>query len=122
MTEKKDIYKCEICGNIIEVLHESGGTLVCCGQSMKLQKENSVDASIEKHIPIIKGKKVKVGSIAHPMIPEHYIEWIEATSETGETAKIFLKADSKPEAKFCFKVVSARAYCNLHGLWKSKQE
>lgn len=118
MTEKKEIYKCEICGNIVEVLHEGPGQLVCCGQPMKLQKENTVDASKEKHVPVIQGKKVKIGSIAHPMTTEHYIEWIEAISETGETAKVFLKPNSKPEAKFSFKPVSAREYCNLHGLWK----
>ena len=122
MVEKTEIYKCEICGNIVEVVHEGGGVLICCGEPMKLQKENTVDASLEKHVPIINGKKVKVGSSPHPMTAEHYIEWIEATSETGETAKIFLKLDLKPEAKFSFKPVSARAYCNLHGLWKSKQE
>jgi len=120
MTQKKEVYKCEICGNIVEVLHEAGGILVCCGQPMKLQKENSVDASQEKHIPIIKGKNVRIGSVEHPMTGEHYIEWIEATSEDGQTTKVFLKPNSKPEAKFSFKPISARAYCNLHGLWKSK--
>ena len=120
MTFLKEIYKCEICGIIIEVLHEGAGELVCCGQPMKLQKENTVDASIEKHVPVIKGKKVTIGSIEHPMTKEHYIEWIEAISETGEKAKFFLELNSKPEAEFCFEPVNARAYCNLHGLWKSK--
>lgn len=122
MVERKEVYKCEICGNIVEVVHEGGGILICCGQPMKLQKENEVDASQEKHVPVIKGKKVKIGSVKHPMTAEHYIEWIEATSEDGQVAKVFLKPDSKPEAKFSFKVISARAYCNLHGLWKSKEE
>ena len=122
MVEKKEIYKCEVCGNIVEVVHAGGGVLICCGQPMKLQKENTVDASQEKHVPVIEGKKVKIGSIAHPMIAEHYIEWIEATSETGEIAKVFLKPDSKPEAKFSFKPVSAREYCNLHGLWKVENQ
>jgi superoxide reductase len=122
MTEKKEIYKCEICGNIVEVVHEGEGTLVCCGQPMKLQKENEVDASLEKHVPIIDGKKVKVGSEKHPMTAEHYIEWIEATSENGEISKIFLTPNSKPEAKFSFKPIRARAHCNLHGLWKSNEE
>jgi superoxide reductase len=120
MTEKKEVYRCEVCGNIVEVLHEGGGTLICCGQPMKLMKENIVDASIEKHVPIIKGKIVKVGSVEHPMTEEHYIEWIEATSEDGQIAKVFLKPGQKPEATFCFKPISAREYCNLHGLWKSK--
>jgi len=122
MVEKKEIYKCEVCGNIVEVVHAGGGVLICCGQPMKLQKENTVDASQEKHVPVIEGKKVKIGSVAHPMTAEHYIEWIEATSETGEIAKVFLKPDSKPEAKFSFKPVSAREYCNLHGLWKVENQ
>jgi superoxide reductase len=122
MVEKKEIYKCEVCGNIVEVVHEGGGILICCGQPMKLQKENTVDASLEKHVPVIDGKKVNVGTVEHPMIAEHYIEWVEATSKDGEIAKVFLKPNMKPEAKFSFKPVSARAYCNLHGLWKSKEE
>jgi superoxide reductase len=120
MTEKKEIYKCEICGNTVEVLHAGGGTPICCGQPMKLMKENTVDASLEKHVPIIKGKTVKVGSVEHPMTEEHYIEWIEATAEDGQVSKVFLKPGQKPEATFCFKPISAREYCNLHGLWKSK--
>ena len=119
MTIKNQIWKCNICGNIIEVLHEGADNLVCCGQPMVLQKENTVDASKEKHIPVIKGKIVKIGSIPHPMEETHYIEWIEATSEKGETAKIFLNPGDKPEIEFCFEVKQARAYCNLHGLWKS---
>jgi superoxide reductase len=119
MTKQKEVYKCEICGNIVEVLHEGKGQLVCCGQPMKLQKENTVEASIEKHIPIIKGNKVIVGSVEHPMESKHYIEWIEATDGT-QTAKVFLKPEQKPEAEFSFKPKSAREYCNLHGLWKSK--
>lgn len=122
MTERKEIYKCEICGNIVEVVHEGGGVLICCGQPMKLMKENYVDASLEKHVPIISGKTVKVGSVEHPMTEEHHIEWIEATSENGEVAKVFLKPGQKPEAAFCFKPVSAREYCNLHGLWKSHED
>lgn len=120
MTERKQIYKCEVCGNIVEVLHEGAGELVCCGQPMKMQKENTVDAALEKHVPVIEGNKVKIGSVEHPMTTEHHIEWIEASSETGETAKAFLKPDSRPKAEFSFKPVSAREYCNLHGLWKSK--
>jgi superoxide reductase len=86
---------------------------------MRLMKENTVDAAKEKHVPMIKGKKVLVGSVAHPMEDKHYIEWIEATGENGEVAKVFLKPGQKPEAEFSFKVVSAREYCNLHGLWKA---
>ena len=120
MTNQKEVYKCEICGNIVEITHAAGGQLVCCGQPMKLMSENSVDASVEKHVPIINGKKVSVGSIAHQMEEKHYIEWIEAESEKGEISKIFLKPGDMPEATFSFKPKKARAYCNLHGLWKSK--
>ena len=119
MTKRNEVYKCDICGNIVELIHEGGGTLVCCGEPMRLMKANSIDASKEKHVPVINGKKVIIGSIPHPMEKEHYIEWIEATGEKGEIAKVFLKPGQKPEAEFCFKVVSAREYCNLHGLWKS---
>jgi superoxide reductase len=119
MVELKEVYKCEICGNIVEVIHASGGTLVCCGEDMKLMKENADDkAAKEKHVPVIEEKTVKIGSVAHPMEEKHYIEWIEATSEDGETAKVFLKPGDKPEATFSFKIKSAREYCNLHGLWK----
>ena len=125
MTKQRQIYKCEICGNIIEVLHEGEGTLVCCGKPMVLQKENTVDASQEKHIPIIEKDKegviIRIGSIEHPMSPDHYIEWIEISTEKG-TAKKFLNPGDKPEAKFPVKAknIKARAYCNLHCLWKSK--
>lgn len=119
MTAKKQIWKCNVCGNIVEVLHEGADALVCCGQPMVLQKENTVDAALEKHVPVIQGNKVFIGSVPHPMEQSHYIEWIEATGQKGETAKVFLKPGDKPEAEFCFEVVSAREYCNLHGLWKS---
>lgn len=125
MTQKFEVYKCEICGNIVEVLHEGVGTLVCCGQPMKLMKENTIDASVEKHVPIIEenkeGVEVKVGSVPHPMTPEHYIEWIEVSTDKGESKK-FLSPEDKPQAKFPVKnkKLKSREYCNLHGLWKSK--
>ena len=123
MTEINQIYKCNVCGNIVQVIHAGANSLVCCGQPMELQTENTVDASLEKHVPIIEktanGVKIKVGAVPHPMEEKHYIEWIEATSEEGDIDKIFLKPGMKPEAKFRFKVKSARAYCNIHGLWKS---
>lgn len=121
MTEKNQIWKCEICGNIIEILHSGADSLVCCGQSMKLQEEKTKEPEIEeKHVPVIKENKVKIGSVEHPMSEKHYIEWIEATSETGEKSKVFLNSKDKPEAEFCFKPVSAREYCNIHGLWKKE--
>ena len=120
MTAKKEIYKCEICGNIVEVLHEAGGQLVCCGQPMDLQEEKATEnEGNEKHLPVIEGNTVKVGSIPHPMEQGHYLEWIEATSETGETCKIFLKPDQEPKATFAFQPIQAREYCNKHGLWKT---
>ena len=123
MTEKLQIYKCEICGNIVEVLHEGEGELVCCGQPMKLYRENTTDAAPEKHVPVIEktesGFKVKIGSVAHPMVEEHNIEWIEAVVD-GKAYRQFLKPGDAPEAEFCIKSdnIIAREYCNIHGLWK----
>lgn len=124
MTQRFQIYKCEVCGNIVEVLHEGAGELVCCGQPMKLMKENTVDASLEKHVPVIEktsgGIKVKVGSMPHPMEEKHYIEWVELIAD-GQACRQFLRPGGKPEAVFKIeaKKVTAREYCNLHGLWKS---
>ncbi len=125
MTKRTQIYKCEICGNIVEVLHEGVGQLVCCGQPMKLMEENTVDAAKEKHVPVIEksgdGYKVVVGSVPHPMEEKHYIEWIELRAD-GQAYRQFLRPGSKPEAFFKIeaKNVSAREYCNIHGLWKSQ--
>lgn len=124
MTKWLEIYKCEICGNIVEVLHEGKGELVCCGEPMVLQTENTVDASKEKHVPVIEkvegGYKVKVGSVPHPMEEKHYIEWIELLAD-GRSYREFLKPGQTPEAFFGVKAekVSAREYCNLHGLWRA---
>jgi len=105
MTQLYQIYKCEVCGNVVEILHTGVGELVCCNQPMKLKEENTIEAAQEKHIPIIEGNKVKVGSVEHPMEEEHYIEWIEATSDSGlEPCKKFLKPGDKPEVEFPFPV------------------
>ena len=118
------IYKCDICGNIVEILHEGAGELVCCGAPMKLFLENTVDAAKEKHIPVVEkiegGFKVKVGSVAHPMEEKHYIEWIEAITDDGKIYRQFLKPGASPEALFKINAskITAREYCNLHGLWK----
>ena len=123
MTERLQIYKCEVCGNIVEVLHEGQGELVCCGQPMKLFIENTVDAAREKHVPVVEktasGFTVKVGSVAHPMEKEHYIEWIEIIAD-GAAYRQFLQPGGAPEATFEVKAdkITAREYCNLHGLWK----
>lgn len=124
MTKLKQVYKCSLCGNIVEVLHEAGGELVCCGQAMALLAENTVDASREKHVPAIEktdtGYLVKVGSIAHPMEEKHFIEWIELIADNKIYRK-HLKPGDAPEAEFCIKAdkVEVREYCNLHGLWKA---
>src|SRR5208337_3365027 len=106
MTKRLQIYKCEICGNIVEVLHEGEGELVCCGQPMQLLVENTVDAAKEKHVPVIEktasGVKVKVGSVAHPMEEKHYIEWIEIIAD-GKAYRQFLKPGNTPEAVFDIK-------------------
>ncbi|MEI6058648.1 MAG: desulfoferrodoxin FeS4 iron-binding domain-containing protein [archaeon] len=123
MTKINQIYKCDVCGNIVEVLHEAGGTLVCCGEHMKLLHEKTSEDEPEKgekHVPIIHGKKVKIGAVPHPMEETHYIEWIEAFGFGGEFGRVFLMHGDKPEAEFCFEVESARELCNLHGLWTSE--
>jgi superoxide reductase len=123
MAERLEVYKCEACGNIIEVLHGGAGELVCCGQPMVHLVENTVDAAKEKHVPVIEkvagGVKVKVGSVPHPMEEKHYIEWIELIVN-GKAERQFLKPGQAPEAVFKVeqKNVTAREYCNLHGLWK----
>ena len=123
MTKILQIYKCEICGNMVEMIHEGIGQLVCCGQPMKFYEENTVDASQEKHVPVVEkiegGFKVKVGSIPHPMEEKHYIEWIEVIAD-GKTYRQFLKPGDVPEAVFMIdaSAIIAREYCNLHGVWK----
>lgn len=126
MAEIKEIYKCDACGNIVEVLHGGAGVLVCCGADMRPLSENTADASKEKHVPVIEktktGFKVKIGGVPHPMEEKHFIEWIELTAD-GRSFREFLKPGMAPEAVFCLcfepKEVSAREYCNLHGLWKA---
>ena len=126
MAKKRTIYQCQLCGNIVELLHSGGGTIKCCGQEMKLLEESTADKTTEKHVPYIekteKGYLVKVGqNQEHPMMDAHYIQWIELHTETGEH-RIFLTPEGKPEAHFEIghgdKVTGAREFCNLHGLWK----
>lgn len=124
MTALKQIYRCNVCGNIVEVLHTGKGELVCCGQPMELLQEKTTDVGLEKHVPVIeatdKGVKVKVGDVPHPMEAKHYIEWIEVITDSDSCRK-FLKPGDKPEAEFEIgrQKVTAREYCNIHGLWKS---
>jgi len=125
MPEMHQVYKCEVCGNIVEVVHGGKGELVCCGKPMKLFREGAIDAALEKHVPVIEkteaGFKVTIGEVPHPMEEKHYIEWIEAAAD-GEVYKRFLKPGDVPEAEFCIDAdrITAREYCNIHGLWKKE--
>ncbi|MCD6477681.1 MAG: desulfoferrodoxin [Candidatus Aenigmarchaeota archaeon] len=124
MTEKMEVYRCNICGNIVYVLHPGVGELVCCEQPMELLKEKTEEEGMEKHVPVVEktesGIKVKVGSIPHPMEENHYIEWIEVISD-GKVYRKFLKPGEAPEAIFPLKDVDeVRIYCNVHGLWSKK--
>jgi superoxide reductase len=126
MTKINEIYRCNICGNIIEMVHVGAGELVCCGQPMELLEEKlTAEEGVEKHIPVSEkmenSVKVKIGSVEHPMTDEHFIEWIEIVTEDGKIGRKFLSPSEKPEAEFFTpsKPKTFRAYCNIHGLWKS---
>lgn len=125
MAAQMEVYKCEVCGNIVEVLHGGAGELVCCGEPMKLFDEKTADSSTEKHVPVIEktadGYKITVGSTLHPMEEKHYIEWIELIAD-GKAYRQFLKPGDDPVATFCVGAgsVTAREYCNVHGLWKNE--
>ncbi|MBN2357776.1 desulfoferrodoxin [candidate division KSB1 bacterium] len=121
MIEKLQVYRCEVCGNIVEVVSVGGGTLVCCGQEMTLQQENTTDAAQEKHVPVVEQNgmvKVSVGSVLHPMVENHYIQFVEVITPSRVLRK-FLKPGEEPVVTFQTdeKVIKAREYCNLHGLW-----
>lgn len=118
MTKLNEIYKCNVCGNIVEMVHASDGELVCCGKPMEQQIEKSEEEGMEKHKPVIESKTVKVGSTPHPMENAHHIEWIESI-ENDDVCRITLKVGDEPRAEFCDDVKNARAYCNIHGLWKN---
>ncbi len=131
MTVQHQIYKCEICGNIVEVLHSGAGELVCCGQPMKLIEEDDKDEGKEKHLPVMEilpgkdckvrdGIKVRIGEVSHPMEEKHHIEWVEIKTGDGKIGKKFLNPGDKPEVEFYTRseVLELRIYCNIHGLWK----
>jgi len=127
MTQKLEIYKCEICGNIVEMTHEGAGTLVCCGQPMTKMVEKSMDAGTEKHLPVLEkaehGTIIKIGSVPHPMEEKHYIEWIEAFKKDGKVVRIPLHPGDKPETNIGWDLedlIEVRDYCNIHGLWVKK--
>ena len=125
MPSRLEVYKCTHCGNIVEVLHGGKAPLICCGEPMKQLREGQTDGASEKHVPVIEktenGYKVTVGSVAHPMAEEHWIEWIELIAD-GISYKKFLNPGDAPVAEFCVKAdkVTAREFCNLHGLWKAE--
>ena len=125
MTQRNEVYKCELCGNLVGVISGAGGSLVCCGQDMTLLPGNTTDAAVEKHVPVITqdGNTVRavVGAVPHPMEEKHYIEVIGILAE-DKLYRAYLSPGEKPEATFTIegKVQCARAYCNLHGLWKSE--
>ncbi|MFA5962257.1 MAG: desulfoferrodoxin [Parcubacteria group bacterium] len=124
MTELNQIYKCNICGNIVEMVHAGAGELVCCGDPMELKQSKTEDEGREKHKPVIErtdiGVIVRIGEVPHPMISEHYIEWIEVVTEHRVYRK-HLEPGAEPQAEFCLEAehITARAYCNVHGLWQN---
>lgn len=125
MTKINEVYTCKHCGAVVEVLTAAGGKLTCCGEAMQLQTENTADAAKEKHIPVIAlngtTAAVSVGSVAHPMAPEHHIAWIEI-QQGGVIQRVALAPGSEPKAVFTIEAgvpVTVREYCNLHGLWKA---
>lgn len=125
MAEKLEIYECDVCGNIVEVVRGGNGAIFCCGQSMQKLEAKTADEGKEKHVPMIERIngtiKVKVGSVAHPMQEKHYIEWIELLAD-GKAYRKFLSPDDEPEAIFELQAqqITAREHCNIHGLWEGK--
>jgi superoxide reductase len=123
---KNEIYRCSICGRIVEVVEDGQGPIVCCGQPMEKLEPNTVDAAKEKHVPVVEktegGFLVKIGEVPHPMEESHYIMWIEIRYD-DQIERVFLKPGDEPQAEFCIKAenIEALAYCNLHGLWQSKK-
>ncbi|EHI96822.1 Desulfoferrodoxin ferrous iron-binding region [Clostridium sp. DL-VIII] len=124
--KEQNFYVCKRCGNMVESLKESGAKIICCGEPMVKLEPGTVEASVEKHVPAVTYEndivKVEVGSVLHPMIDTHYIEWILVRTENGEQRKV-LKPGDEPKAEFCLcgdKPVAVYAYCNLHGLWKAE--
>lgn len=125
--ELMQLLKCDLCGNVVEVDFVGAGEIICCGEPMKALTENTVDAAVEKHVPVIEEKGngilVKVGSVAHPMEEKHYIALIEVFCKCGIVLKKHLKPGEAPEAEFPIsrdQVEKVREYCNLHGLWSAK--
>jgi len=127
MAKQYEIYKCEICGNVLQVLHGGKGELVCCGEPMKLLEEQTAEQANEKHVPVVEktdsGIKVTVGSTLHPMEEKHYIEWIQIITDQGSCIK-YLHPGDVPETEFTDVkgLKKVREYCNMHSLWKYEEE
>ncbi len=127
MSARLDIFRCDKCGNVVELLHSGGGALFCCEAPMVYLAENTVDAALEKHVPVLEktasGYLVKVGAVDHPMTREHLIMWIELVAD-GVVHRKFLAPGDAPRATFNLQAdkVTAREYCNLHGLWRSEEQ
>ncbi len=122
--DRLDVYRCEVCGNLVEVLHVGGGELMCCGKPMTRLTLRSTDIGQEKHLPVIEdsedGITIRIGEIPHPMTEEHLIEWVEVIGTDGSTRRIFLNSGDLPQVHISIKkeeVREVRVYCNLHGLW-----
>lgn len=132
MTKLNQIYKCEVCGNIVNILHTGAESLVCCNQPMVLQKEKTDGTGAEKHLPVIEklpenvckggdGVIARIGEVEHPMEEKHYIEWVEVLTVDNKIGRKFLKPGDKPEVEFHTRseIKEIRSYCNVHGLWKA---
>ncbi|MFW6163297.1 MAG: desulfoferrodoxin [Planctomycetota bacterium] len=123
MPEVLEIYKCEVCGNIVEMVHGGAGELICCGEPMEKLEEQTADSAVEKHVPVVEkidgGFKITVGSTLHPMTDEHFIEWIEVIAD-GTVYRQALTPNDEPTATFMIDAdsITAREHCNIHGLWK----
>jgi len=124
MSVTRAFYRCNICGNLVELINDGGGELVCCGQPMVLLEPNTTDGATEKHVPVAvrEGSKihVTVGSVAHPMTDAHYIQWI-SVAQGSRTQRVALEPGQAPEADFTVEdgPLTIYEYCNLHGLWKA---
>lgn len=124
MLERNELLACQVCGDIIEVLHVGAGELMCCGESMKVLEPKTEDEGKEKHVPVIEktdsGVKVKVSSVPHPMEKTHFIEWIELIAD-GLVYRKFLEPGDPPEVEFSINAdtIKAREHCNIHGLWQA---
>lgn len=125
MTQLNQVYRCNICGNIVEAVHGGVGQLVCCGQATELLEEKIADIGQEKHLPVVEknsgGIKIKIGSLPHPMEEKHYIEWAEVIIDNNLSRKL-LKPGNKPEVEFLGITgqIKVKIYCNIHGLWKTE--